>query len=161
MIYFVRAAGTDFVKIGYTQDRASLKGRLHALQTGQPWQLDLLRVVDGADQWVEMWLHQVYAAQRHHGEWFTYSPDMMTIAADRRAISKWTPCIKTRQALGVLIERLIDLLDECADDPDMEEDSDREAGDDDEEDADSEEDDDREASDVLPLEGVDLSEVEA
>ena len=148
MIYFVRAAGTDFVKIGYTQDQASLKGRLQALQTGRPWRLDVLRTIDPADRWVEGWLHEVYAAQRHQGEWFTYSHDMMTISIDKRALSRWTPCVQTRKALGDMIERLIDLLDRCEPEVDLEDDIDRETEEDWEDGGDHEADDDLEQSAV-------------
>lgn len=135
MIYFVRAGGTDFVKIGYTADQASLKIRLLALQTGQPWRLEVLRVIEG-DQHMEWALHQMFAEHRCSGEWFTYTPTMMHLlpgdAPGLRAYLKGKP----RKVLEDLIERLIGLLDDCSPDADAEPEMDDEIEADDEPDAD-------------------------
>jgi hypothetical protein len=134
MIYFVRAAGTDYVKIGYTLDDVTLKTRIATLQTGQPWRLELLRVIKGAEQWQESVLHTYFRIDRHHGEWFTYNPVMMDITIEggwiplpsRQVALKREVRIEARAALESLIERLVTLLDEWVPDADSEPESDHE-----------------------------------
>lgn len=80
MIYFVRAAGTDYIKIGYTADLDSFKGRLQSLQTGQPWKLEVLRVVEDAGQWMESAFHGACIQRRPrlgaHADGNAVAPDL-------------------------------------------------------------------------------------
>jgi hypothetical protein len=120
MIYFVRILGTDHVKIGYSKDRQTFKGRLQSLQTGQPWKLEVLRTIDDAEQWLESWFHQVFAGARQHGEWFTYNPVMMELVPDFETLLRRQPRMQAREALCELVERLMALLDSWTPDEDAE-----------------------------------------
>lgn len=79
MIYFIRAGEFGHVKIGWTADRQTLNGRLTSLQTGQPHRLKIIRTIEDAPRWSETWFHGVFAKTRMIGEWFEYSPEMLTI----------------------------------------------------------------------------------
>ena len=85
MIYFVRAVGTDFVKIGFT---AGVRGRVAAMATGCPHDLVPERVVDvvGATVDAESELHRLIRqkTKRHaRGEWYRLS------AEEVRALANW------------------------------------------------------------------------
>lgn len=135
MIYFLRANGLDMVKIGYTRDSDSLQSRIQTLQTGVPWKLELLRVIEG-EQALEGVLHQFFSDRRHNGEWFTYSPDMMAVFFDGpKAILKRHLAAQSRKDIENMIERLVDILDEWTPDPEAEPEIDAEPGEDTEEDA--------------------------
>jgi hypothetical protein len=68
VIYAIRALGTEYVKFGYTND---VQSRLATLQTGCPWDLELVAQCEG-DQATETWVHwRLFQANAHHrGEWF-------------------------------------------------------------------------------------------
>lgn len=70
VIYFIR--GGDMVKIGITRD---VDERLAALQTGSPVPLEVIGVMVG-DAALESALHELFAAQRRHGEWFELCDDL-------------------------------------------------------------------------------------
>jgi hypothetical protein len=69
MIYLVLAAELGRVKIGHAADPYR---RLQFLQTGCPTKLELIGVTDG-DNSVERALHQRFADDHVHGEWFKFS----------------------------------------------------------------------------------------
>lgn len=146
MIYFLRSTGSDYVKIGYTLDETTLKTRIATLQTGQPWRLELLRVIEGAEQWQESVLHAYFGPDRHHGEWFTYNPVMMDITIEggwiplpsRQVVLNRKVKIEARVGLESLIERLVTLLDEWTPHSDQEDEPDDEPTADDEREADDE-----------------------
>lgn len=71
MIYFVRAAGTDYVKIGVTSD--DVEKRCRALQVGCPIPLVVEAVIDG-DEATEGMLHRMVWVHRATGEWFRLDP---------------------------------------------------------------------------------------
>jgi len=75
MIYFIRAGVDGPVKIGWSTD---IPGRMSALQTGQPFKVNLLRVLD-APRWAEQWLHRNFDGLRLEGEWFSFSEEMLLI----------------------------------------------------------------------------------
>ena len=74
-IYIIRAGADGLVKIGLTQDPDK---RLRDLQSGSPAPLTILRLIEGGYE-TEAWLHRHFAARRQHGEWFTYSDEMLSI----------------------------------------------------------------------------------
>jgi hypothetical protein len=72
VIYAIRAIGTDFIKIGYTQSAlGGVKTRLETMQTGCPHELELLAQCPG-DRDLERHIHLMLdrAGLRHRGEWF-------------------------------------------------------------------------------------------
>ena len=71
MIYFIRAEGTNEVKVGYS--KSSALTRLKRLQTGCSKKLVLEAVAHG-DRREEQRLHRELADERLQGEWFTLSP---------------------------------------------------------------------------------------
>ena len=78
MIYFMRAGPDGPVKIGWTKDDETLKTRQTTLQTGQPFQLEVLRTID-TPRWTEAWLHGFFAGIRISGEWFRFDSRMMDL----------------------------------------------------------------------------------
>lgn len=69
-VYFIGNREHDFVKIGYTAGHP--QRRLNALQTGCPFKLEILLVIDGDPPW-EREFHRVCAESRLSGEWFKLS----------------------------------------------------------------------------------------
>lgn len=69
MIYFVGCEA--FVKIGFTA--SDLRGRLSAMQTGNPFELWLMHLIDGTED-EEGQLHEAFARWSHRGEWFVREP---------------------------------------------------------------------------------------
>ncbi|NUT51429.1 MAG: GIY-YIG nuclease family protein [Saccharothrix sp.] len=67
-VYAIRQVGTKRVKIGYTRD---LPRRLKALQTSNPYKLELLWQTPG-DMRLEENLHKNFAKRRIQGEWFDF-----------------------------------------------------------------------------------------
>ena len=72
-VYFARAGQDGPVKIGRAADPEK---RIRDLNVGAPVPLRLVRVIAGNSH-EEAQLHRRYRAQRLHGEWFTWSDDMM------------------------------------------------------------------------------------
>src|SRR5262245_66472129 len=73
MIYFIKNCNTGHIKIGVGSE--PLK-RLTPLQTGSSRRLDVLAVAPGGQD-VERSLHQKFASQRLHGEWFKPSKELL------------------------------------------------------------------------------------
>ena len=71
-VYFIRAEGTDLVKIGVTNDPAR---RLAMLQTGSPTKLTLWFVILGNRE-REVEIHEQFSGARKFGEWFQISPEI-------------------------------------------------------------------------------------
>lgn len=78
MIYIVQSAADaeSPVKIGWS---TRLDTRLRTLQNANSSEIRVLRTIDG-DRWVEVWLHQRFAANRMDGEWFAFSEEMLTVS---------------------------------------------------------------------------------
>lgn len=72
-IYFVRAVTLDLVKIGVTDDAVK---RMRALATTSPDALALLGIMAGSVA-KERLLHERFAANRSHGEWFRPDDDIL------------------------------------------------------------------------------------
>lgn len=68
MIYFLLSPETNTVKIGFT---TNVDKRLSVLQTGSPYQLQLVKVISGSPR-KEKQLHQKFAEYNIRGEWFTW-----------------------------------------------------------------------------------------
>lgn len=77
VVYFAKD-DYGFVKIGYT---AYLEHRIKTLNAGTSSQLRFIRILKGAGQPTETWLHNRFKTQRVWGkkEWFTYTRDMLTV----------------------------------------------------------------------------------
>lgn len=69
MVYFIRAAGTDYVKVGSAKDPWI---RLKGFQVGCPLKLELECVLPGSRS-VENYFHQRLKSRSVHGEWFRLS----------------------------------------------------------------------------------------
>ena len=82
-VYFIRAQGTNLIKIGRT---TSLQDRLNTLQTGCPHQLELIIAVAHPDSpSIEKRLHQKFERYGTTGEWFALSE------ADRSSKAPFSP----------------------------------------------------------------------
>lgn len=75
MVYFLRMAGTDYYKIGYTS-RAEAGARLAELQTACPRKLEVVAVIEGSES-VEAEFHRRFWQYRTDGgaEWFEIPED--------------------------------------------------------------------------------------
>jgi hypothetical protein len=67
MIYFIRQAETNYIKIGYTG--GDVYKRLATLQTGSPHKLKIMFVING-DRNREKKLHSLFSDYFISGEWF-------------------------------------------------------------------------------------------
>ena len=85
-VYFVRAEGTPFVKIGKS---SNMRRRLAGIQTGCPHKVTVERWIDVAGLYqgrredidIERSLHSRLRLYRHIGEWFRLSRRMVDAAA--------------------------------------------------------------------------------
>lgn len=75
IVYFIRSGADGPVKIGTTHNIAD---RLDTLQSHSPEPLSVMRTVPGG-YLVEQWLHDRFADQRLHREWFAFSELMLDI----------------------------------------------------------------------------------
>ena len=64
------------VKIGTT---TNLDKRISALSGACGVKLEVIRLIEHAGPRVERWLHRRFNDLRGHGEWFSYSPEMLTV----------------------------------------------------------------------------------
>lgn len=69
-VYFVKANHSHLVKIGVSENPAS---RFKGLQAASPEPLTLLGVTEGGGRELEKSLHERFADDRSHGEWFRKS----------------------------------------------------------------------------------------
>ena len=72
MIYLIANREEDFCKIGFS---LSPDARLLQLQTGNPYPLELVAVIEGTII-EEKELHKKFADFKLEGEWFTFSPEI-------------------------------------------------------------------------------------
>ncbi len=85
MIYFLRAEGTVWVKIGWTRSKRKLYKRERELQIGNPLKLVRMGYMEGTRVDEER-IHDLFADRRGSGEWFDDSDGMLTkYINDRRA----------------------------------------------------------------------------
>ena len=72
-VYFVRGETTGHIKIGYSTDCAN---RIVQLQNGAPERLVMICTTHG-DRRLEKQLHERFAKDRVHGEWFAPSAELL------------------------------------------------------------------------------------
>lgn len=87
-VYFIQAGEGGPVKIGTTH--ASIEVRLRGLQPGCPFELKVLRVIEGGTA-AECWLHRHFLDLHIRSEWFRYSPEMETVSLPKPlpAVRRW------------------------------------------------------------------------
>lgn len=73
MIYFIRAEGTPFVKIGFTS--GPVEKRVAALQTGSPHRLVVESTLERGTLEHEEHLHALFSDAHTGGEWFELDRD--------------------------------------------------------------------------------------
>ena len=66
----------EHVKIGWAH---SIIDRMNTFQCGHHKKTVLLRKIEGSRK-AEAWMHKQFTHLRVRGEWFTFSPDMMTVS---------------------------------------------------------------------------------
>lgn len=71
VVYFIRQVGTPFVKVGWTSSDPA--ARLSGLQTANPTELALERVVVGHGRETERMLHRKWRSRLVRGEWYRLS----------------------------------------------------------------------------------------
>ena len=83
-VYFVQAATLRLIKIGST---SNLDRRLKLMRTGSPDRLDVVGVMTPDDAWAtEVDLHERFAADREHGEWFSPSAELVAFINQNAAL---------------------------------------------------------------------------
>lgn len=75
-VYFIRAAQSDLVKIGFSIDPIS---RIAALAVASPLRLDLIAYSPGTQD-DERFLHDRFKTDWSHGEWFRASDSILSLA---------------------------------------------------------------------------------
>jgi hypothetical protein len=81
-VYFVQAAASDLIKIGYTGDWPT---RRAALASANGDTLTTLAVVRPGSRRLEKQLHTRFATLRHHGEWFSPRPELLAYIGEIQA----------------------------------------------------------------------------
>ena len=76
MIYFIRSGKKVPIKIGYTDGDADQ--RLASLQTGNPFELNLLGCISG-DMERERLIHKKFEDYRVRGEWFRATSELLSL----------------------------------------------------------------------------------
>ncbi|MDV3351708.1 GIY-YIG nuclease family protein [Leptothoe sp. LEGE 181152] len=105
-VYLIWVQGTDRYKIGSS---GYPEKRLRALQTGCPYQLELLAIMECADsEYTERMLHQQFKQYRTLGEYFAFSP--LLIPNVLAEFNKITPFVasqlqETASQATLIIER--------------------------------------------------------
>jgi hypothetical protein len=74
-VYIVECVGTDFVKIGYT-DNNYAEDRISSMRTGCPFELKLKQIIVNAPVAYEKALHRKFEKKRVRGEWFLWDDEM-------------------------------------------------------------------------------------
>lgn len=106
MIYFIRDATSDLVKVGFSEKPW---GRFGQIQVHCPHKLDMLAIAPG-DMAEEGRLHRLFAPVRHRGEWFRLSGPITVYIATAKARDEietdWShtkkiPQIAIAECLGV------------------------------------------------------------
>ena len=85
-VYFVRAIGSEFMKIGWTRDCAI--NRMCDLQVGCPYELRLAAELTGSLN-VEYRLQQRFAGLHVRGEWFLFDGDLAAFVSVVGETGRW------------------------------------------------------------------------
>ncbi|MFA4971412.1 MAG: GIY-YIG nuclease family protein [bacterium] len=75
-VYFMQIPGGGPIKIGTTTGTA--KSRQNEIQTGCPWELNVVGVIAGGVE-TEHKFHRVFAHYRIRGEWFAPGPEIIAL----------------------------------------------------------------------------------
>jgi len=75
VIYFIKC--NEFVKIGFT-DAKDATGRLKAMQTGNPYSLEIIGTMPGG-MYHEQRLHILFRELNERGEWFKLAPEILHV----------------------------------------------------------------------------------
>lgn len=78
-VYFIQAEGGGPIKIGTSFCGGGLSSRIGSLQTGNPQQLVVRRVVEGGIE-TEKAIHAIFDGARLWGEWFASIPEVALVA---------------------------------------------------------------------------------
>jgi hypothetical protein len=73
-IYYILSGETGRIKIGFTNSDPSK--RLRSLRTGSPTKIAIIAIHPGTLA-MERDLHEKFAVDRLHGEWFDFSDDLL------------------------------------------------------------------------------------
>lgn len=109
MIYFVRAEGTQFVKIGFTS--GPVEKRIASLQTGSPHRLVLEETISAGTREEEKHLHALFADVRTSGEWFEIDED------DVESVTRYWGAKVLDEPIAAHTNTLKKLLDDIRSDP--------------------------------------------
>jgi len=82
-VYFIRQRGTNFVKIGKSQNPIA---RLSNLQTSTPTVLEMMGYVPQNKRFNEETLHKRFAAHRVQGEWFSLVPEIEEVIQELQPV---------------------------------------------------------------------------
>jgi len=75
-VYFVQAVGANLVKIGWVRNSERFDYRFSRLESDCPYPVKLLHLQRAASRSDEWQAHKLFAAVRHHGEWFRIEGDL-------------------------------------------------------------------------------------
>jgi hypothetical protein len=115
-IYFIRLH--QFVKIGIARN---VETRIKSLQTGTPYELEIIRIIQNCTHHDEYWLHNRYTLSHIRGEWFSFQDEMYTINPPRmrqpavifiKEKPKPVKIIRKKRTLQELSENGRDILNE-------------------------------------------------
>jgi hypothetical protein len=81
-IYFIAAPDVGHVKIGWTAKQA--EARLGELQPSSPCVLVLMHVIEDRSEFDEHRLHERFASDRLHNEWFRLTDEIATYIEEQR-----------------------------------------------------------------------------
>ena len=107
MVYFISQNNNEFIKIGYIKDIGSMRSRLSNIQTGNPYPVYLLGVIDG-DEESEKRYHWRYQPHKVRGEWFLGEPIIGDVIAQ---IEQGNPC----QEMTIKVQELYTIHAELMD----------------------------------------------
>jgi len=104
MIYFIKSE-SGHVKIGYSEN--GVEQRINALQCGCPFELTLLKAIDG-DREQEQLLHRKFKSFRCKGEWFSFTDEIMNFLEKPY---KLEPPKKRLKSAKIIIPKSAKLID--------------------------------------------------
>lgn len=88
MVYVIRAAGTDFYKIGYTG--GSIEARMRQISTYCPHELTIFCVIDGG-RLMEKEIHRTLRVYHARNEWFSVPLHEANSLLNLARLHPWNP----------------------------------------------------------------------